>query len=179
MYVPRFCCKQGSAFEGKRRGGRYVVRRGFSLVSADAFGASGTYQLSMHMYAHEQGVAISSAPFGRSSYMILPCHHRRCSIRSSSPVTSAEAPNLEINLESHGIHHPITLHQPSILTFNIQHNMIGLDYSSRSRFHIGAENDCNLSLLISFCVQREDLKRPRPNQTAHLLLRFYQSFSTV
>jgi len=78
----------------------------FSLVSADAFGASGTYQLSMHMYAHEQGVVISSAPFGRSCYMILPCHHRRCSIRSSSPITPGEAPNLEINPESHGIHHP-------------------------------------------------------------------------
>lgn len=73
----------------------------------------------------------------------------------------------------------ITLHQPSILAFNIQHNMIGLDYSSRSRFQTGAESDSDLDLLDSFFVQREAIKRPRSNQTAHTLLRSHQSFPSV
>jgi len=149
----------------------------FSLVSADACGVPGTYQLSMHMYAHEQGIVISSAPFGRSCYMILPCHHRRCSIRSSSPSHICRSAQISRSTQSHM--ESITLHQPSILTFDIQHDMIGLDRFSRSRFQIGAENDCNLSLLDSLSVQRKALKRFHSNQTTHALLRSRQSFPSV
>jgi hypothetical protein len=55
-------------------------QQSFSLVSADAFGASSTYQLLSHSHAREQGVVTSIAHFGHSCCTLLPCHYRQCAI---------------------------------------------------------------------------------------------------
>lgn len=61
-------------------------RESFSLVSADAFGASSTYQLLLHIYARGQGVVTSVGPFGHpcccAFCAFLPCHHRQCAIEA-------------------------------------------------------------------------------------------------
>lgn len=105
--------------------------------------------------------------------MILLYHHRRCSARSSSRFTSAEAPNLATN--PRGSFGPPPTSDPHI-QYPTRDDWAGLFFAFQCN-ELAPRLTTILALLSTFFVQREDLKHRHCNQIAHSLPLSYLSLS--
>jgi hypothetical protein len=154
MYISRFCyLMQGSTFGGTDLGEIMCGQESFSLVSADAFGASGTYQPTKSCaYCMHMSKVLSSVVFLPDVPVTLSCHVIIGAVLSVFYHISRST--------HHGVDLLGVLHPHQILTLLVEQHMIGLDQLARSRLWIGAESDCRFDFLSSFFCQREDLQQP-------------------